>query len=459
MNPRFEMPDNYYFGGGGGTFMTPFAIVVMVGAVILIFVLPRRYAVAPLLIACVLLPQKLNVIVGGFHFPIDRILLFAGWLRCLGRGEAFRSPLNSLDKVILCWAAANAVTFSLLWGQMPAVTNRLGFLYTNVGSYLLLRFLIRDKADVLYAIKVLAVIVILVAPFMLGEHITGHNGFSLFGARELSEVRDGSVRATGPFAHPIIAGTVGAMLMPLFVGLWWRKEKSRKLIGLGIVGSIVMTITSASSSPLMTFMAGTMALVLWRARKQMRWFRWGIVTLLVCLQLVMKAPVWFLIAHVGGQTGGSGYHRASLIDNFVWHFSEWWLIGTRNNADWGYYMWDVDNAYVAAGVGGGLITFILFIAILVYAYKRIGTVRKLTEGSRKDAYLAWAVGSALFANTVAFFGVFYFDQSIIAWYALLVMVAVSASFIPSKKSLESPEDGAGSSPESPVSQGQVLTPA
>jgi hypothetical protein len=191
----------------------------------------------------------------------------------------------------------------------------------------------------------------------------------------------------------------------------------------------------------------------------MRVFRWGFVILLVCLQMVMKAPVWFLISHVGGATGGTGWHRAYLIDNFVRHFSEWWLIGTRNNADWGYYMWDVDNAYVAAGVGGGLITFILFIAILVYAYKRIGMVRKLSERSPNDAHLAWAVGAALFANTVAFFGIFYFDQSIIAWYALLVMVAVSAKFIPPKKTSESPEDGSGLTSESPISHGQVLTPA
>ncbi|MGA9526822.1 MAG: hypothetical protein WBS24_01770 [Terriglobales bacterium] len=456
MDPRFEMPKNYYFGGGGETFLTPFAIALLIVSVILIFALPRKYVIAPLLIACMLLPQELNIIVAGLHFPIERILLLAGWLRCLTRAE-FLPRLNSLDKVILLWAAANAVTFALLWGAMSAVTNRLGFLYTNVGSYLLLRILIRDKADVIRAIKVFAVIVIIIAPCMMAEHITRHNEFSFFGAKELSEVRDGSVRAEGPFAHPIIAGTVGGMLMPLFVGLWCRKEKGRVLAGLGVVGATMMTIASNSSTPLMTFAAGTLALLLWRARKQMRIFRWGFVILLVCAQLVMKAPVWFLIAHVGGQTGGSGYHRAALIDNFVRHFTEWWLIGTRNNADWGYYMWDVDNAYVAAGVGGGLITFILFIAILVYAYKRIGMVRKLSEKSRNDAYLAWAIGAALFANTVAFFGIFYFDQSIIAWYALLVMVAVSAKLVPPKKTSGTSADVTSANP---LSQGsQVLTPA
>ncbi|MFZ0799184.1 MAG: hypothetical protein WCA13_07805 [Terriglobales bacterium] len=454
------MPDNYYFGSGGETFITSLAIGILVVAAILIFALPRRYVVVPLLIAGLLLPQRQNIIAFGFHFPIFRILLLIGWTRCLIRREFLSGRMNSLDKAVLWWAVCNAVTFSLLWGELAAVTNRLGFLYTSLGAYFLLRILIRDKADVVRVIKVMAIIVMTVAPLMLAEHLTGHNGFSVLGARELADVRDGSIRAQGPFGHAIIAGTFGAMLLPLFVGLWWRGERNRVLLGLGIIGSTVMTIASASSTPLMTYAAGTLALLLWRARKRMQVFRWGIVIVLAGLQLVMKAPVWFLIAHLGGAMGGTGWHRALLIDNFVRHVGEWWLIGTRNNSDWGYYMWDVDNAYVAAGVGGGLITFVLFIAILVYAYKRIGAARKMAERFPKDAHLIWAIGAALFANTVAFFGIFYFDQGILAWYALLAMASVTTKFIAPTKSLESQQDIADLSVEPPGSEKpQVLTPA
>jgi len=430
------MPNNYYFGSGGETFITPLSIGILVAAAILIFALPRRYAVVPFLVAALLLSQSQAVIAFGFHFPVFRILILIGLSRCLIRREFLPGRMTSLDKVVLGWAVCNAVTFSLLWGELAAVTNRLGFLCTNLGAYFLLRILIRDKAGVVRTIKVMAVIVAIIAPLMLAEHVTGHNGFSVVGARNLAEVREGSIRAQGPFAHPIIAGTVGAMLMPLFVGLWWRGDRNRILLGLGIIGSTVMTIASNSSTPLMTYAAGALAMLLWRARKRMRMFRWGLVIGLVALQLVMKAPVWFLIAHVGGATGGSGFHRASLIDNFVRHFGEWWLIGTQNNADWGYYMWDVDNAYVGAGVGGGLITFVLFIAILVYAYKKIGIARQLAEKSPDDARLIWSIGAALFANTVAFFGIFYFDQSIACWYALLAMASVATKFVAKEKSVQ-----------------------
>lgn len=429
------MPNNYYFGSAGETFITPLSIGILLVAAILIFALPRRYAIVPLLAAGLLISFRQDIIAFGLHFPILRILILIGLSRCLLRREFLSGRMTSLDKVVLGWAVCNAVAFSLLWGELGAVTNRLGFLCTNLGAYFLLRILIRDKAGVVRTIKVLAVIVAIIAPLMLAEHVTGHNGFTVVGARDLAEVREGSIRAQGPFAHPIIAGTFGAMLMPLFVGLWWRGDRNQILLGLGILGSTAMTIASASSTPLMTYAAGILALLLWRARKQMRVFRWGLVIILVALQLVMKAPVWFLIAHVGGATGGSGFHRASLIDNFVRHFGEWWLIGTQNNADWGYFMWDVDNAYVGAGVGGGLITFILFIAILVYAYKKIGIARRLAEKSPNDAHLIWSIGAVLFANTVAFFGIFYFDQGILAWYALLAMVSVTTTFVAKEKSV------------------------
>jgi hypothetical protein len=98
-------------------------------------------------------------------------------------------------------------------------------------------------------------------------------------------------------------------------------------------------------------------------------------------------------------------------------------------------MWDVDNAFVAAGVGGGLITFIAFIAVLVYAYKRIGRSRILMRKSRqhRDERLVWALGACLFANTVGFFGIVYFDQSILIWYSLLAMVSATATFVAREK--------------------------
>ena len=332
--------------------------------------------------------------------------------------------MNSLDKVIVYGALVESIAFILLWRDAGAIVNRAGFLFSALGTYILLRSLIRSKEDVVLVIQLLAIVVLLIAPLMWYEYISRHNLFSLVGAPEFSYLRDGRVRAQGPFAHAIIAGTFGAVLIPLFIGLWLYSSRTRFVSAMGVISSIVMMISSSSSTPVMSLPAGILALSMWPLRENMRIVRRGIVAILICLQLVMMAPIWFLVDRVSGVLGGSGYHRSMLIDNFVRHFFDWFLIGTRDNPNWGYEMFDVDNAYVGSGLVGGLPGFILFLAIFVYGYRMIGEARIAAEESPMDAMFIWAIGSALFANTIAFFGIVYFDQSRIVWYALLVMISV-----------------------------------
>ena len=154
----------------------------------------------------------------------------------------------------------------------------------------------------------------------------------------------------------------------------------------------------------------------------------------------MKAPVWFLMNRVAAVIGGTGWHRAELIDQFVHRFFEWWLIGTRDNANWGLDMWDTINAYVRAGVEGGLVTFLLFLSILVIGFKRIGRAQMLTKDDPNNERLLFALGATLFSNAVAFLGIIYFDQSAIAWYLTLVLISVTTSFVLEAKKVEaSPE--------------------
>ena len=79
----------------------------------------------------------------------------------------------------------------------------------------------------------------------------------------------------------------------------------------------------------MTILFGIIALCFWPFRKIMRAVRWGLVFAVVLLQMVMKADVWFLLSRISDISGGSGWHRAMLIDNFIRHFGDWWLVGTR----------------------------------------------------------------------------------------------------------------------------------
>jgi hypothetical protein len=86
----------------------------------------------------------------------------------------------------------------------------------------------------------------------------------------------------------------------------------------------------------MAYVAGVIGFSFWPLRRQMRPVRWVIVVTLVSLHLIMKAPVWALIARADVVGGSSSYHRYELIDAFIRRFDEWWLLGTKHADAWGY---------------------------------------------------------------------------------------------------------------------------
>ena len=69
--------------------------------------------------------------------------------------------------------------------------------------------------------------------------------------------------------------------------------------------------------------------------------------MLVGLHLVMHGPVWSIIEHIDLTGSSSSYHRYMLIDNLIRHFRDWWLLGTTDNPNWGFDMWDTSNQYVS----------------------------------------------------------------------------------------------------------------
>jgi hypothetical protein len=155
----------------------------------------------------------------------------------------------------------------------------------------------------------------------------------------------------------------------------------------------------------------------------MRLVRWGLVLTLVALHLVMNGPVWSLIEKVDLTGSSSSYHRYMLIDNCIRHFGDWWLLGVKNYDTWGFDMWDLSDQYVAYAVTGGLLTLVLFIGIITRSFARLGTARRLVRGNRKEDWFLWCLGAAVFAHVVAYFGIGYFDQMQVAWYALLAIIS------------------------------------
>lgn len=166
----------------------------------------------------------------------------------------------------------------------------------------------------------------------------------------------------------------------------FQREKSWLLTTAGIISATIITITSASSGPVMAYIFGVLGLLMWRFRMYMQAVRWGVLFTLISIHLIMKAPVWFLIARMANILGGSGWHRAYLIDQAIVNFDQWWLLGMRETGDWLPYAstinptaTDVTNQYIAEGLAGGLLTMLLFIIIIILCFRTIGLSLKARE--------------------------------------------------------------------------------
>jgi hypothetical protein len=141
----------------------------------------------------------------------------------------------------------------------------------------------------------------------------------------------------------------------------------------------------------------------------------------------MHGPVWSIIEHIDVASGSSSYHRYLLIDTFLRHFGDWWLLGTRDNGSWGWEMWDTCNQFVAVGVTGGLFTLVAYIMILKRSFAAVGNAREQVNGDRRQEWFLWCLGASLFANTVAQFGINYMVQLQMVFFPLLVCISVATS--------------------------------
>lgn len=395
---------------------------------LMMLALPRRYALVPVIALTCYMTMGQRLMIAGLNFPMIRILTIAGWIRIMVWGELRRLKLNAIDKALIAWTISSVLIHALLWQTMQELINRLGHAYDAIGLYFLFRFLLRDMRDIKQVVRITAVLIVPLGAAMLLEKITGRNVFAVFGGvMQFTRIRDGSLRCQGPFAHPILAGTIGATLLPWFVALWWE-GKQRVIAGLAIVAALMIVVTSASSGPALAALAGFAGLMMWFRRRWMRAIRWAILLGLAGAQLVMKAPVWWLIARADVFGGSTGWHRSWLIDTAMKHFSEWWLLGIKDSSIWDPMLGDVTNQYLWEGFQGGLITMLLFILIIVICFRLVGLTVRRMDGKEPLATrrYVWAMGACLFAHVLNYLSISYFDQNFVLWFLLLSMIATSA---------------------------------
>ncbi len=405
------------------TTLHPLGLIAVTVLGLAMIVVPRRYAIIPMLImACFVAPAQ-RVVIATLDFNLLRLMVLFGCVRVMARGELKGLSFRAVDAVMILWAISGTVAMTLLYVTPAALIQRLGASYDALGMYFLFRCLVRDFKDLEAIATGAAWLSLPVALAFVVERSTGRNVLSIFGGvPAITMIRNGSLRCQGAFSHPIIAGAFWASLLPLMMALGVRSGGKRILAVMSCLMSAIIIVACASSTPVMSAMFAVMAMMAWPLRHHLAYVRWGTAGLMLALQVVMNHPVWHLLTYIDLAGGSTGWYRYKLIDDFVRNVGDWCLVGTKSVAAW--REWgnnDTTNMYVLQGTTGGLMTLLLFVVVIVLAFRGLGRSDAFRAPARAQRLMAWAVGSMLFVHCVTFIGTSYFGQIQMLWFLTLAM--------------------------------------
>jgi len=405
----------------------------LVNATAILF-LPKRLAPIPLLVGTCYMTLSQGIELGPFTFTIIRMLILVGILRILIRSERLKGGMNGLDWLMVIWGFLALISSFFRSDVSAAFVWRMGLAFNTWGIYFLIRVFCQSIDDLWGLILFIALILCPIAFEMIYENLANYNLFSfLGGVPSIPVIRDGNIRAQGPFRHPILAGTVGAICLPLMIALW---NKHPKAAVVGIFSCVTIVFNSSSSGPIASALAGIGALFLWPYRHKMKFVRRVALTGYIALELIMKAPAYYLMARIPIVQASTGWHRARLIQSAFSHLNEWWLAGTEytrhwmpTGVSWSPNHADITNHYIQMGISGGLLVMLMFIATLAKGFSYIGKILQAKINHPVHTkFMIWALGASLFANATTMISVSYFDQSFIFLYLTLAIISSTWSW-------------------------------
>ena len=403
------------------TTLHPIGIAAAGLVAILVLCGSRRVAVAGFFLLLFFVSTSQRVVIGGMDFSFVRILVIAGAVRVLMRGELSGFRFRLQDGLILAFVLTTAIATIVRTGGEGAI-NRLGFSLDVLGLYFLFRCLVRSQDDLVWVLRILVLPMILVAFFFIVERATGRNAFYIFGGvSEITDIRNGKLRCQGAFAHPIIAGVFFACLIPMFFGAYLSRFESRRIFLLGIFLSIGIIFTTSSSTPVSAILLGIIGWCAFSIRHNFQTLRWVLLAIVLSLHFAMEKGVWHLLARIDLVGGSTGYHRYALIDRGMAHFNEWYLIGTKSTAHWGYGLVDLTNQYLAAGVNGGILAMCLLILTIATSLVTVGKTLKSTNGKTNSRFV-FGLGVSVFIHACVFISLSYFGQVVFLWYFTLAAI-------------------------------------
>jgi hypothetical protein len=416
-------------------------LIVAVIVSLLAITLRPGYALAAYITSLLWYPSYLVVGIGTIDISIGRIVVGVLLLRCLC-DHRIQSKFN--------WSRLDTwVTLSMvIYVGVPCVTgpllstieNRGGFLMDTWFAYMVARFFVTDRATLLAVIKWIAVVLAPLAVLGIIESVTGWRTFIIlcrnspaFAHLMSYEPRWGLIRAVGPFNHSILFGSTFAMFLPLVYFLRHQKNYWRLLAyvlsGVALAGAL----SSMSMGPWIMVIVVIFCLAM---EKYKHWVKPLLIFFLVScvlVEIVSHRPFYHVIASYANPLGGSGWHRAKLIDCAVEHFGEWWLIGYGDkDPGWGPSLGmaatDVTNEFILNGVRYGILGIVVLCGVLATALRSLFYAHRKAQNPEIQS-LCWSLGSILVSVIVTWMSVSFFGQISTLFYCVLGIMGSSFNLV------------------------------
>lgn len=401
----------------------------------LVLVLKPANALGVYFASLIWYPNYLMVSIGTIDISLGRFVVGFLLLRCLidPQISSHRPKWCGLDSLILLSMAAYTLPYFITHPFGQAFENRAGFLMDSLFAYAVVRFVITDYTKLTKIIKIVSILLVPLAVLGVLEAFTGFRPFSILFVRSeffshlaQYEARLGLNRAFGPFSHSILFGCTFGLFLPLIYYL--RNERGPwhyYAIILSLIAA-VGALSSMSSGPWVLVGILIICLVMERAKQWIKVILLFLVVSLVLVEIVSNRPLYHVIASYANPLGGSGWHRAKLIDLAIARADEWWLVGYGSkDPGWGealgMTMTDITNEFILAAVRYGIWGLTALCAVLIGAFRYIFRIYHKTT-CQPIKSLSWAFGSMLVALVICWMSVSFFGQLIPLFYCMLGMI-------------------------------------
>ena len=400
----------------------------------LVLYLPPAQAFAVYMTTLLFYPVYLVVQVGSLDISAGRIVVTVLLLRCLlNPGIRAKFQWCSLDSWVTCFMLVILSIAVTAWKIPIAKTleNEAGRIVDSYFAYMTARLCLTDQNAMRTTIKWIAAALIPLAVLGAVESYTGWAPYYQLRrycpwasiTTPTLNIRSGFYRAVGPFSHPILFGAAFVMFLP--VVYWLRHEsrrwrlRSRAIIIMLIIGAM----SSMSSGPVMMLIFTVFFLWLERHKNYVKPLLVLLATMLVLAEIGSNRTIWHVVASYADPIGGSGWHRAKLLDVAIERFGEWWFVGyRRQDPGWGAAVgmtWtDITNHYLVVGVKYGILGIIMLVGVLIVSVKNLIRMHKAAAPKVSKSW-HWSLGTILMALIISFNAFTLFGQANTLFYCLL----------------------------------------